>query len=160
MAAVIVGLQQLPDNDIAAIATYLTSLSTSPEAAQPATVAHAEAVEILTRTTGTDLPASAAARLYDGACGVCHEPMLSPGQLAAVPLAYSTKFHAERPVNLLRVVLDGVPAGHGGDEQAIAAFRASLNGRQIAQLTAYVRERFAPDEPPWTDLATTVAQLR
>jgi nicotinate dehydrogenase subunit B len=40
------------------------------------------------------------------------------------------------------------------------AFGRALDDQQIAELAAYLRQRFAPDRPAWTDLAGTVARLR
>ena len=76
------------------------------------------------------------------------------------PLALNTNLHSERPDNLIRTVLDGIwqPAyveiGH------MPAFGRALDDQQIAELAAYLRLRFAPDRPAWTELAGTVARLR
>jgi len=57
-------------------------------------------------------------------------------------------------------VLDGIqdPAfprlGH------MPAFRQALDDRQLAELAAYLRQRFAPGQPPWADLPAAVARAR
>lgn len=176
MTAVVEQLQHVPDADLRAMATYLASMNTRHAVVTDSRLAAAEgnpapldageaapdsgAVAILTRTTAVGQPASTAARLYEGACVACHEPQPAPGQLAAVPLAFSTKVHATHPDNFIRVVLDGTTAAHGGDGLSMAGFSASLSDRQIADLTAYVRSRFAPDKPPWVDVGANVARLR
>jgi nicotinate dehydrogenase subunit B len=40
------------------------------------------------------------------------------------------------------------------------AFRHSLSDRQIAELAAYMRQRFAPHKPPWDGLEAAAARLR
>ena len=40
------------------------------------------------------------------------------------------------------------------------AFREALDDRQIAELAGYMRARFAPQEPAWTDLPAQVARVR
>jgi nicotinate dehydrogenase subunit B len=176
MTAVVEELQQVPDADIRAMATYLASMNARngnpSDSRLPATDGRPVAFEagesvrdggaaiILTRTAMLGQSAGAAARLYEGACAACHEAELAAGQLAAVPLAVSTKVHATGPANFIRVVLNGTPAAHGGEGLSMAGFRASLTDRQIADLTAYVRSRFAPDRQPWVDVVPEVARLR
>ena len=40
------------------------------------------------------------------------------------------------------------------------AFTDSLDDAQIAELAAYMRQRFAPGKPPWRDLEREVARVR
>jgi nicotinate dehydrogenase subunit B len=40
------------------------------------------------------------------------------------------------------------------------AFANSLDDRQLADLLAYLRDRFAPDKPPWDDLAEAAGRAR
>jgi nicotinate dehydrogenase subunit B len=40
------------------------------------------------------------------------------------------------------------------------SFRYALSDAQIAELAAYMRLRFAPGKPPWTDLPATSAKVR
>ena len=40
------------------------------------------------------------------------------------------------------------------------AYRDALDDKQIAELVAYMRARFAPDKPAWPDLAAAVAGAR
>jgi nicotinate dehydrogenase subunit B len=40
------------------------------------------------------------------------------------------------------------------------AFRDVLDDRQIAELAGYMRARFAPQQPAWTDLPSHVARVR
>ena len=40
------------------------------------------------------------------------------------------------------------------------AFKNSLNDAQIAELVSYLRQQFAPDKAPWSDVTATVARIR
>jgi nicotinate dehydrogenase subunit B len=100
-------------------------------------------------------------RLFESACGACHHDGDGPEVLGLnQPLALNTNLHSERPDNLIRTVLEGIwqPAyveiGH------MPGFGQSLDDQQIAELVAYMRQRFAPDRSAWTDLTITVARLR
>jgi nicotinate dehydrogenase subunit B len=43
---------------------------------------------------------------------------------------------------------------------AMPAFGPVLTDRQIADLVAFLRHQYAPDQKPWTDLEQKVAALR
>ena len=155
MASVVRGLATLPEDDVRAMAHYLMSLQ-SP--AQPS--ATAEAVLARSRAQSALLPGPAQ-RLFEGACGACHHDGDGPQVLGLnQPLALNGNLHSDRPDNLLRTILDGIqdPAfvaiGH------MPAFRHALDDRQVAELAAYMRQRFAPGRPAWTDLPAAVARAR
>ena len=40
------------------------------------------------------------------------------------------------------------------------SFRDAMSDRQIGELAAYMRERYAPSKPAWTGLEAEVARLR
>ena len=154
MAEVVRGLAGAAESDLQAMAHYLVSL-------QP------DRAPILAATLVAQAAARAAAlpgpaqRLFESACGACHHDGDGPEVLGLnQPLALNTNLHSERPDNLIRTVLDGIwqPAyvaiGH------MPAFGRALDDQQIAELAAYLRLRFAPDRPAWTDLAGVVARLR
>ena len=137
------------------MAHYLMALQ-SP--AQPS--ATAEAVLARSRAQSALLPGPAQ-RLFEGACGACHHDGDGPQVLGLnQPLALNGNLHSDRPDNLLRTILDGIqdPAfvaiGH------MPAFRHALDDRQVAELAAYMRQRFAPGRPAWTDLPAAVARAR
>ena len=108
----------------------------------------------------TDLPGPTQ-RLFQSACGACHHDGDGPEvQGLNQPLALNINLHSARPDNLVRTVLDGIwqPAfptiGH------MPAFRQALDDAQVAELAGWMRQRFAPGQPPWSDLPATVARLR
>jgi nicotinate dehydrogenase subunit B len=136
------------------MAVYLASLN----AAVPQSEIEARRRQVVSSTATALHPAtSAAARLYQGACGVCHEPggalTVNPGP----PLGLNTNLHADRPDNFLRVVIDGIKeSAHG----AMPAFRNTLDDSQIADLAHYARQRFAPGRPAWQNLEQAISRLR
>jgi len=127
MAPVVHELKALPDSEIRAMAVYLASLNTPLALDQ----IDAQRGQIVSSTASAlHPPTSAIARLYEGACGVCHEPGGALTASAAPPLGLNTNLHADRPDNFLRVVIDGIKeSAHG----AMPAFRNTLDDSQIAQ---------------------------
>lgn len=151
MAQVIASMAPLPDSDIRAMATYLASFNEAPHdtkaAAQKAMIA-SEAAALSAAQIAPN-----GARLFDGACASCHT---NTSGLAS--LALSSSLHAPRPDNLLHAILHGRPAPQSArlptrdsatDVTAMPAFRDTLSPNQIADLSRYLRARFAPDKPAW-----------
>lgn len=163
MAAVVKSLAALPDAEIRAMAVYLADLG-GPRVDQAAALAAAEAA--VTAAEAARAPAAIAepegARLFEGACSSCHEG----GQLAS--LALSTALHLDRPVNAIAATLQGVEApaafahraGRPEEVMAMPSFAASFSDRQMAALLGYLRARFAPSAPAWSDLPAAVAKAR
>jgi len=152
MAEVITELKQLPDDDIRAMANYLASFN----AALPRAEAERLAARIITGTARSASDASSAtARLYEGACAVCHEPG-APLVNRGPALGLSTKLHAAGPANLLRLLLEG--GGHASG--SMPAFADALDDRQVANLAHYLRTRFAPGQPQWTNIEATLTTVR
>ncbi|WP_075217952.1 molybdopterin cofactor-binding domain-containing protein [Mongoliimonas terrestris] len=163
MAAVVKSLAPLPDADIRAMAVYLASFpgTATPEAAAAARTAALAASEAARADAA--LVAPEGARLFEGACAACHE---ADGTLA--PLALNSPLHADRPANLIRTILHGAEApaslaarpGSPAEVMSMPAFAASLTDRQIAALATYLRARFAPGKPAWTDVEAASADAR
>jgi nicotinate dehydrogenase subunit B len=154
MAPVVRELTALPDSDIRAMAVYLAAFN-APVAK---TEIEARRRQVVSSTATQLHPAtSAAARLYQGACGVCHEPGGALTANMGPPLGLNTNLHADRPDNFLRVVIEGITeSAHG----AMPAFRNTLDDSQIADLAHYARQRFAPGRPAWQNLEQAVGRLR
>lgn len=159
MIPVVAELKGLPDEDIRAIAHYLGSLVAPQASKQPA-------------ATITELDAAAAARvipiemsfgaqIFDGACGVCHEPGKGPQLFGVKPsLAVNTAVHARSPDNLIRAVLHGIQPIGLPSLGAMPAFKYHFDDGQLAELISYIRYRFAPDRAAWEDLAQTIGRIR
>ncbi|WP_279483610.1 molybdopterin cofactor-binding domain-containing protein [Aureimonas sp. SK2] len=156
MAHVVASLADLPDADIQAMATYLASLGGPPTSSDEAraqterTIAASEAAAV-----AAAIASPAGARIFDGACATCH----APGERAA-PLALNVNLHAAGPGNAILAVLSGVPAHRGLAGEPMPGFGKALDDRAIADLMAYLRARFAPDKPAWTDVPSAVDAAR
>jgi nicotinate dehydrogenase subunit B len=159
MAAVVKTLSALPDSDIGAMATYLAArapTSTGDVATRESVIAAAEAAA---ESAAQRFPEGA--RLYDGACSACHA---EGSGLAS--LALNTNVHAADGHNVLRTILSGAqaPATLGvalkAEVSAMPGFADTLSDRQLGELVGYVRARFAPGKPDWSDVAGLAGRLR
>jgi nicotinate dehydrogenase subunit B len=147
MAPVVQQLGQLPESDLRAMATYLASFNTP-----------AAPVARSTPTAPLDDPAH---RLFTTACGACHHDGSGPQLLGQnIPLALNTNLHSDRPDNLLRLILEGIREPATKELGFMPAYRDALDDAQLAQLAAYLRQRFAPGRPPWPDLQRAAARVR
>lgn len=156
MAPIVSDLGKLPDNDIGAMATYLASFqSDAPDMA--AREARAQQLEMSTRVTSASSPA---ARLYLGACAVCHEIGGLPLFGSRPSLALNSNIHSATPDNLIQVILHGIAKPASAELGYMPAFSAHLDDAQIAELVSYLRGQFAPDRPSWGDIAARVGQIR
>lgn len=154
MAPVIAELRELPDADIKAMATYLASLNEP----LPETEATERVERIKAMTASAANPAtSPIARLYEGACAACHETgRVAPLLNAGPALGLSSKLHAATPTNLVNMLLEGGQHGIG----SMPSFATTLDDRQLADLAAYLRGRFAPEKPGWSGIDDAIAQAR
>jgi nicotinate dehydrogenase subunit B len=158
MAPIVAGLKPLPDTDIRAMARYLVSLAPASPPVEPGLRTRLEQASKARASSLAYLPG---ARIYDGSCAVCHEPGQGLEMFGVKPsLALNTAIHAGTPDTVVRVVLEGARAEGLGELGAMPAFRHHLDDKQIGELTAYLRARFAPDKPSWTRVAETAARLR
>lgn len=157
MAEVVHGLQELPDTDVRAMATYLASFNPAP-AADPQAIA-TQAVQRAVAGQGALL--GAPQRMFESACAACHHDGDGPTLLGAnVPLALNSQLTSTRPDNLIRTILDGVRTPPTRDIGFMPAFRDALDDAQVAELAGYMRARFAPQAPAWADLPAQVARVR
>jgi nicotinate dehydrogenase subunit B len=147
MAPVVQQLRALPDADLRAMATYLASFG----GADAAPSAPAQAVP----------QNDAAHRLFTSACGACHHDGSGPQLLGQnIPLELNTNLHSDRPDNVLRVILEGIRAPASHEQGFMAPYRDAFDDAQLAQLAAYLRQRYAPGRPAWRDLEAASARVR
>ncbi|MBY5393341.1 molybdopterin-dependent oxidoreductase [Rhizobium leguminosarum] len=160
MAHVVEVMQPLPDSDIRAMATYLASLNEAPADSKAQSQAALAASEAAKASAARISPKGE--RLFNGACATCHS-----GNTILSSLALNSNLHAATPDNLIQAILNGVEApailaqttGRQAPEvMSMPAFRQTLNDGQIKDLADYLRARFAPDKPAWTE--TTKAMQR
>ena len=156
MAAVVRELGSVPEADVRAIAHYLAAFN-PPARSEPT----AQDLVARSQARAPALVGSPAQRLFTGACGACHHdgdgPLLLGQNLA---LALNSNLHSSRPDNLLRAILDGLQEPATREIGFMPAFRDALDDRQLGELAAYMRERYAPDKPPWPELEAAAARVR
>jgi nicotinate dehydrogenase subunit B len=158
MGPVVKELGALPDDDIRAMASYLTSFN--QPLAEPEGAELARQVVLTAHQSGAALPGPGQ-RLFNGACASCHHDGDGPKLLGVnAPLALNSKLHSERPDNLIRVILDGIRTPATAEIGFMPAFRHSLDDAQIAELAGYMRSRYAPGQAAWKDLPAAVSRLR
>jgi nicotinate dehydrogenase subunit B len=156
MAPVVKELTALPDPDIRAIAVYLASFNETA-VDRPVQQALARKLEASTAVT---VASSGGARLYLGACAVCHEVGGPPLFGSRPSLALNSNLHSTVPDNLIQLILHGIVQPASSDLGYMPAFKDSMNDGQIAELVSYLRRQFAPDKPAWTEIHAAVGRIR
>lgn len=162
MAPVVRSLAQAAEADVRAIARYLVSLRGEgvPAATAEAPRVTREALLASSRALATT-SLGPAQRMFESACGACHHDGDGPQVLGLnLPLALNPNLHAASPDNLLRTLLEGIQAPAFARLGHMPAFREAFDDRQLAELAAYLRGRFAPGQPTWADLPGAVARAR
>ncbi len=160
MAEVVRELQQVPDADVRAMATYLASVGSTAVATEAAEAAEAARIVRQAAANKGQL-LGPAQRMFDSACAACHHDGDGPTLLGVnKPLALNSNLTSDRPDNLLRTILDGVRTPATKDIGFMPAFREALDDAQIAELAGYMRARFAPQAKPWKGLEKDVARVR
>ena len=154
MAPVVKELAALPDHEIRAMAVYLASFNATSLPSQEALAAK---LENTTRVTYAPGPG---ARLYQGACAVCHEVGGLPLFGSRPSLALNSNLHSTQPDNLIQVILHGITQPAYSDLGYMPAFKDSMNDAQIAELVSFLRGQFAPDKPAWNDVPSAVSRIR
>jgi nicotinate dehydrogenase subunit B len=156
MAPVVKELASLPDQDIRAMAVYLSSFNDKAisQSDQDALAARLEGV------TGSRVVSASAigARLYQGACAVCHQVGGAPLFGSRPSLALNSNLHSAVPDNLIQVILHGIASPASSDLGYMPGFKDSLSTDQVAELVSYLRQQFAPGKPPWADVHAAVSR--
>ncbi|MFB9224831.1 cytochrome c [Paracoccus cavernae] len=152
------GIAELPESDIAAIATYLGDIVGAPEAD-----AQQSPVVLASIAAGKPDPAYRQAlgeRLYVSACASCHYSVPENGVTAARPdLGINSATREADPSNLIHVILDGVAVKEGSGGVVMPAYREALSDSQIAAIAEYLRAS-RTGLPAWENLDQRVADLR
>jgi nicotinate dehydrogenase subunit B len=158
MAPVVKELAALPDADIRAMAVYLGSFNEKP-IGKPAQDVLAAKLESSTSTRMASA-SPVGARLYEGACAVCHQVGGAPLFGSRPSLALNSNLHSAVPDNLIQVILHGIAAPVSSDLGYMPGFKDSFNDRQVAELVSYLRKQFAPDKPAWTGVDAAIGRAR
>lgn len=153
MAPIVRDLTALPDDDIRAMAAYLGSLNDTAADA-PALAAKLESA------TQVTVASSTGARLYQGACAVCHEVGGLPLFGSRPSLALNSNLHSTTADNLVQVILHGITEPASSDLGYMPAFKNSMSDAQVEELVTFLRRQFAPDKLAWTGVRETIARVR
>lgn len=167
MAEVTGNLAGLPDQDVAAIATYVASLMgpSSPERLL-------ESEELRKKIRDGELAVSASsdsqavpsntqdrgAAIYRAACATCHESR-RPLPFGGLPFDLSTAVNAPNPQNIINVVMFGLPPADGALSAVMPAFGGSLSDADMVALLQHLRRTFTR-QPDWIGLDNQVADTR
>ena len=163
MAHVVEVMQPLPDSDIRAMANYLASLNKDSDPSKAAAQSQAAIAASEAAKVSAGLVSPKGERIFNGACATCHT-----GNTVLSSLALNSNLHADTPDNLIQAVLGGVEApailaettGREAPEvMSMPAFRDTLNETQLKELTDYLRARFAPDKPAWSDTSAALQRI-
>ncbi|WP_230982053.1 molybdopterin cofactor-binding domain-containing protein [Pseudomonas sp. Bc-h] len=157
MGPVVSELAKLPKSDVRAMAVYLASLNGSADAAPVAEpVSAPKAAPVVSAQS-----LSNGQRVFEGSCQGCHADGLGPKLFGVSPsLASNTNVHSALPDNLIKVIQQGISNPATRDLGYMPGFKDSLSDTQISDLAAYLRNRFAPNEPQWPGLTEKVAYLK
>ncbi len=141
MAPVVKELAALPETDIRAMAVYLASFN--GKATTSSSELDALATRLETETAASALSgASSGARIYQGACAVCHQ-VGGPQLFGARPsLALNSNLHGAVPDNLIQVILHGIADPVSSDLGYMPAFKGSFSDNQVADLVRFLRRQF------------------
>jgi mono/diheme cytochrome c family protein len=146
MQLVVDDLAKVNADDLDALVTYLMDQpSTEAGAAPPPAV----------RVTAADRARWES--LFDANCATCHGADGEGGPDLAASLVGAGGVLADRPTNIITVLLEGMRPR--GDYGAMPSFRNQLSNQQIADLANYVRTAWSNEAPP-NATAEMVAGLR
>lgn len=168
MAEVTGNLGLLPDEDIRAMAVYVADVMGEPsperrekgERLRETFGSRERAVQTSDSQTsvsagGSGHPGEA---IYQASCANCHEGDRSL-PYGGLNFELSTAINAPDPQNIITVTLFGLPPADGEPSAIMPPYANTLNDAQMADLLAYMRERFS-DEDPWEGIAEQVGEIR
>ncbi|WP_322027966.1 c-type cytochrome [Burkholderia sp. BCC1977] len=160
MAPVVAGLSKLPESDVRAIAHYLASLSATSSGVSAAVARDDSDL----RSQSKPLPligAENGQRIFETACAVCHAEAGGVGHFGVRPLmGLNTSVALDSPDNLMRVIMDGINTPATEQLGYMPGFRDALDDQQIADVAAFIRERYAPGKKPWSNLSEASEKIR
>jgi cytochrome c553 len=116
------GTRRLPDQDIRAMAVYLAR-STRPRSTKRRSSARRQTGNSTARGS---FRLAVGARLYQGACAVCHEVGGAPLFGSRPSLALNSNLHSAVPDNLIQVILHGIASPVSSDLGYMPGFKDSM----------------------------------
>jgi nicotinate dehydrogenase subunit B len=168
MAQIIRELANAPSEDKLAIAEYLAAIM------NPSNTDHKLAKEVADKVVQSSITAeqentkwflqqelNAGKRQFEGSCASCHHDGDGPKLLGTnLHLSLNSNMYADTPDNLIRIIFEGVREPASTELGFMPAFKDSLTDKQLSQMVAYMRFRFAPELPAWQNLEHTANTIR
>ncbi|KQT53687.1 alcohol dehydrogenase [Aureimonas sp. Leaf454] len=170
MAPVNANLGAVPEAESRAIATYVASTMGEPDPARTRRGADLLAEEtshapgVLVASAGSQTappsppPNERGAAIYAAACSSCHDAG-RPLPYGGLRLDHSSAMYGPTPANPINVILYGLPAPEGESGPIMPGFSGALRNEDVVDLLAYLRATFS-DQPPWSDPAVLVEEIR
>ncbi|MGD2133785.1 MAG: cytochrome c [Maricaulaceae bacterium] len=148
------GLAALPDDDVRAIAVYLSDRFGAPEAIP------AEEIAAASMAAGEDELGESEARgrqLYVSYCASCHFNRPGAPSELRPELALNSAITGPDPTMFLHAVLEGVSIPDGHPSVEMPAFDFLLTDQDVADIAAYLRAVYADGSSgDWANLAARV----
>ena len=137
-------LAEAPDDDVRAIAVYISSrMPQTP--AQPPREPRAGSAE--------------GASIFAGACAACHGAVPPAFSGASIPLSSTTSLNAPDSRNVIHIVMEGLKPRPGERGEWMPGFAAELTDAQLVALVDYLRAQYT-GRPAWRDVQAHVAAIR
>ncbi len=149
--------QYMTDQDAAAIATYLKSLSPAPEGHRPTFAANDATIRAI--MAGDER--SAGGRIYMDSCAACHRLSGSGESFAFPTLAGNSSVLNSDPSSLIAMILNGARLPHTAAAPtglAMPPFGWRYGDADIAELATFIRANWGNSAPPVT--GAQVAKVR
>jgi mono/diheme cytochrome c family protein len=146
-------LAQATDEDLHAIAIYISSLMADAPASRQ------DQSQPIDRLSVAQQQHPGAAILFAGTCAACHEPGAPMMQLGRPALSWGTPLHEDNPHDTVRIIMQGLTPPAGASGPTMPAYADMLSDWQIQDLAGYLRARFT-DKPAWSRVSAAVAEAR
>jgi mono/diheme cytochrome c family protein len=150
-------LPVVPDDDVRAIALYMSDIDRAGSRESGVETATKEALQNSSFGSGQDYDPDA--DLYASACLSCHYNNGTVPLAARPELALNSALTLPEPTNFIQAVLRGIGSTDGAPGLVMPAYASSLSDAELARLAAYLR-RTRTTRPPWTDLERKVSAAR
>jgi mono/diheme cytochrome c family protein len=176
MAPVVHNLSAVPESEVRAIAIYVASVMGEPDAERQRRAQQVLATAKAANTAigdyvpepnkqqkaSQDAALQDGASIYAGSCAVCHgSPSRQPGSAAgeALHLSLASAVSVRTPVNLIRIILQGLAPPDGERGPMMPGFAGAFTDEQVVSLVAYLRSTYT-DRPEWPDVERDVRRVK
>ena len=165
MADVTRNLAEVREEDVQAIATYVSMLMGEPseprDARARALIARTEQQsDQRRRAIAVGQVRDLGEIIYATSCAQCHEPWSSnPPQQVGRNLALQSAVSAPDAFNLIHTIVAGIHPLDNPSGTVMPDFAGAFTDAQLADLARYVRRTFS-DQPAWENLPGTIRAVR